>query len=898
MKKTAFSLTLLALISFSINAQFPIAKLSAVDDTWIDQSRPEKNLNEETGMHIFKDNSHSASKIVYLKFDVSGLKEQDSVVLMLKGGKVIERDNYDPSGENLYINLKALKNNAWKEEGLIWNNKPAGESGILAELDGYQDEKKGFFSFTGEALTDYVNNAIRNNEEFISFTIEGKNNVPGLGIWVSGEKWIAPQLYFYNKIGDVDKPVISPKSGAYEKAVVSIESEPGTKVYYTLDRTLPNEKSKRYKKPFRVERKAVVTAIAYKGNEKSLFAREFIYIKDNAPVNMVVDVNKERRTLKNVWQSTGFSPAEFLLRPDMQQTFEYQGAVHSVAVDYVRPHYLLNLVGVEDMHTKNPRYNWTKLDEALDVLVENDLKLIFEIMGTPSSSVTDMSAKFDKFYQEQVGGHETFFSNYYDKEKLNAWKRLIKDLAAHLIERYGQEEVRSWYFETSNEPNINHFWKHSLPEFINYYDACSEGLYEADELLRFGGPGVAGWNNDFFKELLAHCDTGTNYFTKEKGVRIDFISIHHKTNPNIMVETEADIHRYIMENHPSLSNVPLINDESDPMVGWGKDIWWRPRPWYAAFVAQSADLHDKILIDSLGYNYGFVSNDNAFMGGWYNRTQLTRFVNPDDPDQFSMIKKPVFTVTSMLGMLGRTRLSASYPEKYRKHLGIIPSMHSDGKVAVLIYNKGEVHIQQNKPLTEDAAAIGSEHKLVKLNINNLPLDKYTFIHYRIDEETSNPYKKWIEMGSPEFPATDQLALLRENQELSIVDAPEELVLTDNSFHLDVMMPSSSVSLIVLAPKSFALPGEVESLTAKKYTGLNGERDVLLKWKYYGDNILSYEVWFTPSLDMDFVRVNTVNLVDRAFLHSTVPESKGGYYKVRVVDYWGNQGKFSNVIKCK
>ena len=51
------------------------------------------------------------------------------------------------------------------------------------------------------------------------------------------------------------------------------------------------------------------------------------------------------------------------------------------------------------------------------------------------------------------------------------WKRLVRDLALHLIERYGRSEVETWYFETWNEPDVG-WWTQGEAAFLRYYDAC------------------------------------------------------------------------------------------------------------------------------------------------------------------------------------------------------------------------------------------------------------------------------------------------------------------------------------------------------------------------------------------------------------------------------------------
>lgn len=128
-------------------------------------------------------------------------------------------------------------------------------------------------------------------------------------------------------------------------------------------------------------------------------------------------------------------------------------------------------------------------------------------------------------------------------------------------DKYGLQYVSQWNFETWNEPNngdfdnvsmsvqgktkavltlccfLAHKWLLSLffsPQgFLNYYDACSEGLRAASSLLRFGGPGDSCHSpprSPFCWALLKHCYNGTNYFTGEKGVRMDFIALHKKVS--------------------------------------------------------------------------------------------------------------------------------------------------------------------------------------------------------------------------------------------------------------------------------------------------------------------------------------------------------------------------------
>ncbi|RMG66383.1 MAG: hypothetical protein D6722_15080, partial [Bacteroidetes bacterium] len=337
---------------------------------------------------------------------------------------------------------------------------------------------------------------------------------------------------------------------------------------------------------------------------------------------------------------------------------------------------------------------WSALDRKLDLLVANRQTLIFELMGTPR-------------------GMEGI--DFADDDHLHAWKRLVRDLARHYADRYGAETLRSWWFETSNEPDLWHFWPHGLVKFLNYYDACSEGLLEADPALRFGGPGTARGASDTFKLLMEHCAHGRNYFTGEKGVRIDFISTHRKNTPYEMIEDELKVWRYVEHDFPQFRGLPIVNDEADPIAGWGIPYFWRTGPWYAAFVPQAIDLHNRFILDSIAMPYGILSNDNGFMGSWGKRTHLARFLPGDNDastrgasrrggarvmevaaddrppvEQFFLIKKPVLTVMSLLELLGETRYPVSGPaDSLRPAMGTIATRSEGGAFALCVYHRPE-----------------------------------------------------------------------------------------------------------------------------------------------------------------------------------------------------------------
>lgn len=598
--------------------------------------------------------------------------------------------------------------------------------------------------------------------------------------------------------------------------------------------------------------------------------------------------------LVHFWQSTGFSPANLLLNADMQQAMAYLGGVPHGGIIFVRIHYMLELVKAEGLGTKSPTYDWSRLDTALDALVRNGLKPFFELMGNV----------------------EGFFDDYTKPAQAHTWRRLVQALAAHLIARYGADEVRSWKFETWNEPDVG-FWKQSDEAFCLYYDACHAGLKAVDPTLELGGPGTCQNLSSTLKTFLAHCDADVNPLTGETGIRPAFISIHEKgvrSHPEDLtpdtegiIERERVVIRYILEHHPDLADLPFVNNECDPQVGWGTIHTWRARPYYAAIVAKILNQHLTRLVDQEpeGVNYGLLSNDNGFLGTWGHRTHFTRFGEIDHIDhgqaenfrdaprfeedprrrRFELIKKPVFNVMSLLSLLGSERCAAT-PEGQAspdEPIGVLATRRGRTQVSVLLYHS-----------TDTIMRSGSEP--ITLHLENLPFERAMLVHYRIAAGEGDPFLIWESMGAPDHPTPAQYAELREHQELAMPTSPREIQADEGRFTVSLTLPLPGVSLVLLSADPLEAPAQVASLRAERYEGMDDETEaVMLIWEcLVSRRIHTYEVLCASAPEGPYTRVNVKDQIDTAFLH--VREPGVHYYRVRAIDYWGREGRASETLE--
>jgi len=240
------------------------------------------------------------------------------------------------------------------------------------------------------------------------------------------------------------------------------------------------------------------------------------------------------------------------------------------------------------------------LDRLLDKLWAHGLAPGFELMGNPGNLWTDFSTS----------------------QQVNKWHHLITLMARRYIDRYGEDWVATWRFETWNEPDHGYFCgiNFSLETYLRYFDSSLSALKSVSPRLCLGGPGGSCRPPHFLRfcrGLLSHVQHGTNSFDPAIPLTLDFLSIHKKGDGGVEVILEEELATLVTlrRDFPFTTNIPVINDEADPLKGWWRGEEWRAGVEYAILVARNIDLHKKHFFDKNDTGIGFelLSNDNAFL---------------------------------------------------------------------------------------------------------------------------------------------------------------------------------------------------------------------------------------------------------------------------------------------
>jgi len=421
-------------------------------------------------------------------------------------------------------------------------------------------------------------------------------------------------------------------------------------------------------------------------------------------VTITVDAGAELGTLDRIWRSFGYDEINWTYTPIGQEIFRQIRQLPDGPY-WIRNHNAFTsgdrisrpAWGSTNCYTEGQdgkvHYDWSINDRVYDTFLENGCKPMIELGFMPH----DLSS------HPEVGPEESWR---YPPRDYDRWQELNFKFAQHLIDRYGKEEVRTWYFAPWNEPDISYFkWKPDEnlndpeqqrqrdEEFFKLYDYAGAGLLAADDKLCFGGPELAG-RLDFLERFLTHCHDGINYVTGERGTRLDFISLHckgtgirrkgwrrvlHKLkeiifsdydgsevkkgyvpNPDFdLIARRAFLQYYsVIRKFPGFENLPLIGNEWDIDVGTtlgtrnSPDFVFRNNSYYPTFVIRAM----KELLDlkrSYGLNIQLVTQWAFY---FYGKPCFAGHRAIFDP---MGIRKPLFNGFEMLARLGGIRLAAA-----------------------------------------------------------------------------------------------------------------------------------------------------------------------------------------------------------------------------------------------
>ena len=467
---------------------------------------------------------------------------------------------------------------------------------------------------------------------------------------------------------------------------------------------------------------------------------------------ITLDANAASRPFPHFWEQVfGSGRAILSLRDSYRR--DLRTMREATDIHYVRFHAIFHdEVGVYDEDAGGkPVYNWSYVDQIYDRLLENGVRPFVELSFMPAK----LAASHEPhafWYRPQPSPPISY----------QKWEELVYQFTAHLVERYGSDEVSQWYFEVWNEPNID-FWTGQPKQstYFELYDHAASAIKRADPRLRVGGPATA--QAAWVDAMIAHA--------VEKHVPLDFVSTHVYANDS--AEDVFGTHEQISRRDMVGRAVRKVYDQVKASTRPDLPIHWSE---YNASYKNEVDV-----------------TDSAFMGPWLANnirvcdgltTTMSYWTFSDVFEEQGVIKTPfyggfgliaeggipkaAFNTFAMLHRLGDRRMQPELSDA-------LVTKRTDGTLVAAVWNYAA------------PSDTGAERR-VHVRVNGWSSTARFHVEI-VDPSHGSALAAWRAIGSPRFPTQKQYEYLKQS-------ATVTQKLNDSSF----ILPAQGLALIEVQPE--------------------------------------------------------------------------------------------------
>jgi len=410
---------------------------------------------------------------------------------------------------------------------------------------------------------------------------------------------------------------------------------------------------------------------------------------------------------------------------------------------YVRFHGLLqDELGVYSEDRRgNPVYNFQYIDAIYDALLKTGMRPFVEFGFMP---------------QRLASGDKTIFwwrGNISPPRDYAKWEMLVRALVQHWTDRYGSDEVRRWYFEVWNEPNLKDaFWSGDQKEYFKLYDVTVRAVKSVSPDYRVGGPATAGraWVTD----MIEHARIAR--------VPLDFITTHDYGVRGGALDAEGTQQLFLDTSLDAIvAGVREVRSQIDKSVMPNLPLHYTE--WSTSYSPRDP-VHDTYL--SAAY---IVSRLKGIEGhaqsmSYWTFTDIFEENGPVPSPfhggvglvNFQGLRKPAFYAYEFLNMLGDEELESHDSQSWvtRDKLG----------TQVLFWN-------YTPPETKDSDQVYFKRELpsrsigdVRVSLAGLTPGAYTLNVYKVGYGVNDVYTEYLKLNSPPTLTREQVRMLAEHND--------------------------------------------------------------------------------------------------------------------------------------
>jgi len=460
---------------------------------------------------------------------------------------------------------------------------------------------------------------------------------------------------------------------------------------------------------------------------------------------IIADFNKVKGPLNTMFKECiGAGRANEGLRADWQQQLAY--VKKECDFKYIRMHGLLTddmCVYREDKNGK-PEYSFQYIDKLFDFLQSIGIKPFVELGFMPSALAS---------------GTQTIFwwrGNVTPPKDYAKWEELIRQLTLHFTERYGASEVKTWYFEVWNEPNLSPgFWSGTQAEYFKLYQYSANAIKSVNKEYRVGGPATAG--AAWVPEMIAFCS--------KNNVPLDFVSTHSYGVKQGYLDEYGNSGTVLSKDPMSVSG-DVLNSRKQIAGSSMPDLQLHYTEWSSSYTPADP-IHDSYhqaayILEKIKQ----VGNATNSMSYWVftdifeeSGPRFTPFHGGFGLLNTQGINKPSFYSYQFMNRLGNNELKNTDTSSW-------VCKNTTGNVEVLLWDFTNTHpgdsVNNQVYYVRDLPS--NPKGKVTVNISGIPKGTYTFEIYKVGYHANDAYSTYLAMNKPHDLTKEQVAQIKKQND--------------------------------------------------------------------------------------------------------------------------------------
>jgi xylan 1,4-beta-xylosidase len=469
-----------------------------------------------------------------------------------------------------------------------------------------------------------------------------------------------------------------------------------------------------------------------------------------------IDVTSDIGPLEHKWsRCIGSDRASITLRESWRNDLvRFQ---KEAGIERVRFHGILNDdMGVMPGGLAGKIPNFQNVDEAFDGILDRGVEPFVELSFMPgrlASGPTKLNF--------------TYNANITPPKSADDWGALIGAFVQHLVDRYGIAEVRKWYFEVWNEPNLKWFFTGTQDQYFEMYAAAAKAVKAVDPALRVGGPATS--SVAWVPEFLAFCG--------QNNLPVDFVSTHlYPGDDQKPIFGEAN--KYA-QNDVIPKAMEMVRAQIDATRYKGTELW------LGEWSSDSPAMIAYIITNCLPYVHCL---SQWCLSGHFEELTIPSFQLKEGDNGWGMmahhsIAKPAFNTYKLLHKLGQRRLAASGP---------VLASKTGKAVSALVWNLAEVLQPSGIPDSTIVRTVKGTDKRLDVLVKGAKPGQKVKVSY-VDLARGSPYPAWRALGSPKYPSREQVETIKKAADI----AEPEIRKLDRNGRIALDIPAEGVALIEL-----------------------------------------------------------------------------------------------------